>query len=94
MKGVRSLSVSPMDMGRASVTKLCHLLLGGDRVASILSSSTSTLVQRSAFAETTCSSVHYNCQMARCPGKRTVLSRIVAVSVDEAQSGEFIAKYC
>ena len=36
--------------------------------------------ERSAFAETTCSSV----QIAKCPGKITVLFRIVAISVDEA----------
>ena len=55
MKGV-------FDVGRASGTKLCRLLcmeyeLGGDRVP-LLQCQKTTLVQRSAFAETTCFSVH------------------------------------
>ena len=72
MKGVMSLCVCPLDMGRASATKLCCLLWNTNLVEVELSSlclpwslyeflyfsQKTALVRRSAFAEATCSSVH------------------------------------
>ena len=91
-------------MGRASTTKLHHLLWNTNLVEIELSSlclppgcyiepllqcQKTTLVQRSAFAETTCSSVPEAVTTAKW---RDVLereqfsSRIVAISVGEAHS--------
>ena len=89
------------DVGRASGTKLCRLLcmeyeLGGDRaviivsaLVAILSSSTSVSKDNtgaeSAFAETTCFSVHQKLlQLLNGEISWKETSQIVAISGDEA----------
>ena len=95
MKGVMFLSVFPLDMGRAN-SAVCY----GDRaviivsaLVTILSSSSSVskdnIGTRSAFAETTCTSVHQkllqllNGEMSW-KENSSLLGLDLAISVDEA----------
>ena len=75
------------DVGRASGTKLCRLLWNTNLVE--LQCQKTTLVQRSAFAETTCFSVHRkeNSSLLR-------LWPYQGMKHTVSQNGEFIARYC
>ena len=105
------------DVGRASGTKLCRLLcmeyeLGGDRaviivsaLVAILSSSTSVSKDNngaeSAFAETTCFSVHQkllqllNGEISWKENSSLLrLWSYQGMKHTVSQNGEFIARYC
>ena len=104
------------DVGRASGTKLCRLLWNTNLVEIELSSlylpwslywvpllqcQKTTLVQRSAFAETTCFSVHQKLLQllnGEMPWKEnSSLLRLwpyQGMKHTVSQNGEFIARYC